>query len=272
MSEYSQIEKEIKSCIYSSLSRNPDNIFESLNDLFKTHFEKPSNNIIELRKKTTKQKGLFFEVFCKLFLKMRGYDDVWLLNEIPSEIIKYLNMETYDVGIDLVARFKIPNRETNNIEDYFYIAIQAKYRKPSKDRFGRHVHKLSWKELSTFLSLSQRTGPTKYGWKTKIVMTNADNVSWRGKKADYKVKTYAKKTFEKIKRDEWLKIVSNNNKTVRSEGYRLNKPNIIIESDSDSDSDEEVIPEHAQSSEEEEEKKEIQVRELRMKWLDKLKL
>jgi hypothetical protein len=59
---------------------------------------------------------------------------------------------------------------------------------------------------------------------------------------------------------------------VRSEGYRLNKPNIIIESDSDSDSDEEVIPEHAQSSEEEEEKKEIQVRELRMKWLDKLKL
>ena len=282
MSDIKQIEKDIKSCIYSALSKSNINIFESLNDVFKTHFEKPCNNIIELRRKTTRQKGLFFEVFCKLFLQMRGYDDVWLLNEIPPEILKYLNMESYDVGIDLVARFKIPNKETLNLEDYFYVCIQAKYRKPSKDTFGREVHRVSWKELSTFLSLTQRTGPTKYGWKTKIVMTNADNVSWRGKKADYKVKTYAKKTFEKIKRDEWLKIVGTNNGTkdqrslmVRPEGYRLNKPNIIIESDSESDSIEEEIRDLIESSDEEDENVilgNIQVRELRMKWLDKLKL
>ena len=303
MSDIKQIEKDIKSCIYSALSKSNINIFESLNDVFKTHFEKPCNNIIELRRKTTRQKGLFFEVFCKLFLQMRGYDDVWLLNEIPPEILKYLNMESYDVGIDLVARFKIPNKETLNLEDYFYVCIQAKYRKPSKDTFGREVHRVSWKELSTFLSLTQRTGPTKYGWKTKIVMTNADNVSWRGKKADFKVKTYAKKTFEKITRQEWLKIVGNNNGLVKSEGYNLGsgpsnlkkkirrtKFTIIIDSSSESESDEElkefrpVVPkellraagketEFPYSSVSTAEKENIPaVKELRLKWLDRLKL
>ena len=48
MSDIKQIEKDIKSCIYSALSKSNINIFESLNDVFKTHFENPCNNIIEL--------------------------------------------------------------------------------------------------------------------------------------------------------------------------------------------------------------------------------
>ncbi len=276
------IEKQIKECVYSALSRSGVNVFHTLNDLFKTHFEKSSTSMVELRRKTTKEKGLFFEVFCKMYLQMRGYDDVWLLNEVPKEIIKYLNMETYDVGIDLVARFKIPNKQTNNIEDYFYVAVQSKYRKPTKDRFGREVHKLSWKELSTFLALVQRTGPTKYGWKTKIVMTNADSVSWRGKKKEYNVKTYAKKTFENIERIEWMKIVGK-----KDEGNILGVKEVFFNSWSDENvvekrkkiefiSSDEESEEDINSSESLdkylEEEKTQDVRELRMKWLDKLKL
>ena len=271
------VEKQIKDCVYSALSRSGVNVFQTLNDLFKTHFEKSSTSMVELRRKTTKEKGLFFEVFCKMYLQMRGYDDVWLLNEVPSDVIKYLNMETYDVGIDLVARFKIPNKETNNTEDYFYIAVQSKYRKPTKDRFGREVHKLSWKELSTFLALVQRTGSTKYGWKTKIVMTNADSVSWRGKKKEYNVKTYAKKTFENIERIEWMKMIGK-----KEEGNILGvkeEKRVKIEFiSSDDESDEDRDPKTDESCDEQEkylnlypeEKKDV--RELRMKWLDKLNI
>ncbi len=284
------VEKQIKDCVYSALSRSSVNVFHTLNDLFKTHFEKSSTSMVELRRKTTKEKGLFFEIFCKMYLEMRGYDDVWLLNEVPSEIIKYLNMETYDVGIDLVARFKIPNKETNNTDDYFYVAVQSKYRKPTKDRFGREVHKLSWKELSTFLALVQRTGPTKYGWKTKIVMTNADSVSWRGKKKEYNVKTYAKKTFENIERIEWMKIVGKKEegnilgvkeKNAEEKRKKIEFISSDDESEEDSISSEPLKPYlKPEPSEPEEEgindsrptEKTQDVRELRMKWLDKLKL
>jgi hypothetical protein len=303
------VEKQIKDCVYSALSRSGVNVFHTLNDLFKTHFEKSSTSMVELRRKTTKEKGLFFEIFCKMYLEMRGYDDVWLLNEVPGDVIKYLNMETYDVGIDLVARFKIPNKETNNTDDYFYVAVQSKYRKPTKDKFGREVHKLSWKELSTFLALVQRTGPTKYGWKTKIVMTNADSVSWRGKKKEYNVKTYAKKTFENIERIEWMKIVGkkeegnvlgvkDENKEFECQINRLSYLEFSDEgrdSNTDDKSDEEkrvkieFLSSDDESENEEQENKKLQsqicrnieknnkdkiknVRELRMKWLDKLKL
>jgi hypothetical protein len=40
-------------------------------------------------------------------------------------------------------------------------------------------------------------------------MTNADNVVWRGNKpVDFK--TYAKGTFNKILRDDWLKFIGSN--------------------------------------------------------------
>jgi hypothetical protein len=192
-------------------------------------------------------------------------------------------METYDVGIDLVARFKIHNKESNNTEDYFYVAVQSKYRKPSKDRFGREVHKLSWKELSTFLALVQRTGPTKYGGKTKIVMTNADSVSWRGKKKEYNVKTYAKKTFENIERIEWMKIVGKKEEgnilgTNPCPGNQKERKKIeFISSDEESEEDinsSESLDQYLEPEplNPEEEEKTQDVRELRMKWLDKLKL
>lgn len=203
--QYLDLENDIKSCIRMAISKTDSQVFQSLNDVFKTHFEKPCNNITEIRTKNTRQKGLVFEVFCKMYLLARGYDNVWMLSELPSELRTYLSVGTFDIGIDLIARIKIPNTTSTNLDDYFYIAVQAKYRKPTKNALNQTVHRVGWKELSTFLSIVTRSGPPK-GWFKHMVITNADYVSWKGKKTK-KDFTYAKKTFEKCSNIFWLKMI-----------------------------------------------------------------
>ena len=220
-----ELENEIKQCIRKAVSKSNSSVFESLTDVFKTYFERPSHTIAEIKAKTTKQKGLIFEIFCKMYLLARGYHDVWLLSEIPEEVRKYLNMVSFDIGIDLVARIKIPKKSDiifdeedeeagtgdpeERLADFFYFPIQAKYRKPTKNKLNQTVHRVGWKEVSTFLALVGRTGPPK-GWMQHIIMTNADNVCWRGKKTK-KDKTYAKKTFEKCSNMFWINMASLSN-------------------------------------------------------------
>ena len=218
-----QLENEIKQCIRKAVSKSNSSVFECLTDVFKTYFERPSHTIAEIKTKTTKQKGLIFEIFCKMYLLARGYHDVWLLSEIPEEVRKYLNMVSFDIGIDLVARIKTPKKSDiifedeesgaddpeERLDDFFYFPIQAKYRKPTKNKLNQTVHRVGWKEVSTFLALVGRTGPPK-GWMQHIIMTNADNVCWRGKKTK-KDKTYAKKTFEKCSNMFWINMASLSN-------------------------------------------------------------
>ena len=218
-----ELENEIKQCIRKAVSKSNSSVFECLTDVFKTYFERPSHTIAEIKAKTTKQKGLIFEIFCKMYLLARGYHDVWLLSEIPEEVRKYLNMVSFDIGIDLVARIKIPKKSDiifedeesgtddpeERLDDFFYFPIQAKYRKPTKNKLNQTVHRVGWKEVSTFLALVGRTGPPK-GWMQHIIMTNADNVCWRGKKTK-KDKTYAKKTFEKCSNMFWINMASLSN-------------------------------------------------------------
>ncbi len=251
--QYLELEKEIKSCIHKAVSKTNQTVFESLNDVFKTYFERPSHNISEIKTKTTKQKGLVFEIFCKMYLLARGYDDVWLLSEIPKEVREYLNMVSFDIGIDLVARMRIPSKnqvifddEADSLDKYFYFPIQAKYRKPTKNKLNQTVHRVGWKEVSTFLALVGRTGPPK-GWLQHIIMTNADNVCWRGKKTK-KDKTYAKKTFEKCSNMFWLDMISKGNQFSLSVKYcsdankvgtgHQNKLEGTLEFESDSENEE----------------------------------
>ena len=218
-----ELENEIKQCIRKAVSKSNSSVFECLTDVFKTYFERPSHTIAEIKTKTTKQKGLIFEIFCKMYLLARGYHDVWLLSEIPEGVRKYLNMVSFDIGIDLVARIKIPKKsdiifdeedeeagdQEERLDDFFYFPIQSKYRKPTKNKLNQTVHRVGWKEVSTFLALVGRTGPPK-GWMQHIIMTNADNVCWRGKKTK-KDKTYAKKTFEKCSNMFWINMASLSN-------------------------------------------------------------
>ncbi len=227
--DLSEYKKQITSCIRQALSKSDENIFQSLCDVFRTHFEKASHSITEIKKKTTKQKGLIFEVFCKMFLTERGYDDVWMLNEIPDDILSYLNMVRFDIGIDLVARIKIDKNGTNDKENYFYIPVQAKYRKETKDFMKRTVHRVTWKDVSTFLALAQRTGPPK-GWLKHMIITNADNVTWRGKKSK-KDFTYAKKTFEKASRTFWMNFIGMKGNVLNDEIKEVNVQGIKIENE-----------------------------------------
>ena len=92
--------------------------------------------------KTKQEKGQAFEELTKFFLEYNPVyktklKKVWLLKEIPSSVIKKLNLPTNDQGIDLIA-------ETF---EGTYWAIQCKYLQEENQR-------LSHRAISTFVSLS----------------------------------------------------------------------------------------------------------------------
>lgn len=179
--------KDIESSIKYSIHKN-NNIFESILDRFESNYNKSCNNILELKKRTTKNKGDMFENFCVYYLKNTGYQEAWIINNIPKEVLSLLKLKSFDVGIDIVAK-----------KDNKYYAIQAKYRKvPANKKYNV----LGWKSLSTFYAYCARTGP----WEKHIVMTTCDYVRQMGNKSD---KDYVinKKSFINTPKKVWLDMV-----------------------------------------------------------------
>ena len=75
----------------------------SLEEFHKVASNLPTTND---KKDLSKRKGDFFELFTKLYLKVKWqtlYSDVWLRQEIPNKDLKTLNMKRHDKGIDLLA-------------------------------------------------------------------------------------------------------------------------------------------------------------------------
>jgi superfamily II DNA or RNA helicase len=90
--------------------------------------------VSELAPLQKKQKGDYFEILTKLFLKLHPtyatkLSHVWLLKEVPAEIKKYLNLPDPDEGIDLVAETK----------DKKYWAIQCKYISDENKSLTRNI-------------------------------------------------------------------------------------------------------------------------------------
>ena len=207
---YHTIEDEIRSCVRTVLSKS-DTIFQALIEVFKTHWERPCTSMLELKKRTAKAKGTAFEVFCVMWIKVKyntpdKTTDVWMLSEVPEDVLKLLGLTRYDCGIDLIARTVTKGKT-------LYFPIQCKYRKPTNNKFGK-CHSVPWKDVSTFLSLCTRTGvicgEDNRSWTKTIIMTNADSVVWRGHKTkkDY---TIAKKTFEGCNKIFWSTFLSGQN-------------------------------------------------------------
>ena len=95
-----------------------------------------------LDSKTKQEKGQVFEELTKYFLQYNPVyktklKHVWLQKEVPSSVIKKLNLPSNDQGIDLIA-------ETF---EGTYWAIQCKYLQDEEQR-------LSHRAISTFVSLS----------------------------------------------------------------------------------------------------------------------
>jgi predicted helicase len=133
-----------------------------------------------------KLRGDMFEEFSLLYLKyVKGYKNVWLLKDVPDDVLDKLTMKRKDMGIDLI----IETAETT------YMAVQCKYKK----HVSTKQNILSWSALSTFYALCLRTGP----WEKYIVMTNCVYTRHQGKKTKQDV-SYCLKTLQNITKDEWL--------------------------------------------------------------------
>ena len=91
---------------------------------------------------TNKEKGDSFEKLTKFFLQ-NSFEyksllkNVWLLNEVPSEISKKLNLPKNDQGIDLICE---------TYDEKFW-AVQSKYHEDESSN-------QTWKSLSTFTGLA----------------------------------------------------------------------------------------------------------------------
>lgn len=193
--------------ILTSISNTKEGtpIFDTFLEECQKIYDAGAHSIRELKAKCTKTKGDIFESFSVLYLeKIKGWEKVWLLKDVPDDILNQLGLPNRDMGIDIIGYH-------NN----GYSAVQCKYKK-------KNLHKkytvVGWKELSTFQALCARSGP----WQQQLVITNCDYVRHQGHKAAND-KTIAKKTLQTLTRVDWLAMVGDT-------GHRL------------SDTDEEKTP------------------------------
>ena len=179
----------VQDLLYKIYLRSPNNLFDEFVSECQKWYESPAHTLTEMRmRNNNKIKGDIFEEFSLLYLKyVKGYKNVWLLKDVPDEILAKLTMQRRDMGIDLIV-------ETNAAT---YIAVQCKYKK----HLSTKQNILSWKALSTFYALCLRTGP----WDKYIVMTNCIYTRHQGKKTKQDV-SYCLKTLQNINKEEWLRM------------------------------------------------------------------
>jgi len=168
--------------------RTPTNLWDEFEADCRTFYDAPAHSFVDMRVRDNKKiRGDMFENFCVEYLKhVKGYDNVWLLEDVPEELLTKLSMQRRDVGIDLVAE-----------KGGRYSAVQCKYKKQETAK----TKIVTWKALSTFYALCMRTGP----WDKYIVMTNCSYVRHMGKKTPKDV-SYCLGTLRKTTKEEWLKM------------------------------------------------------------------
>lgn len=192
--------KTIKYCITQSATKKI-NIFELLVNQIEIYFDRKVNNMKGIKDKHNKKlKGDVWELFCKLYLQSTSkYKRVWLFKEIPSKAKEKIGLSnsTQDNGIDIVCK------------DFSgkYHSVQCKYR--------GHGERVCWKNLGTFIGLSERCKFRKI-----IVMTNSSGVTRKLVKSKKDV-TIAKGTFRAIKLREWKEMVGFSEPEVLQENIEI---------------------------------------------------
>ena len=212
--------------------KSPNNLFDEFLIECQKWYEAPAHSFSEMRMRDNKKvRGDIFEEFCVLYLKfVKRHKNVWLLKDVPDEILLKLNVARRDMGIDIIV-------ETT--EDKF-VAVQCKYKKHTSVK----QNILSWKSLSTFYALCLRTGP----WDKYIIMTNCVYTRHQGKKTKQDV-SYCLKTLQNITKDEWLSMCKTSGEKLGSEEIS-NVPTSILKTSKP------VVP------------SEVEIRALRMQYYD----
>ena len=179
---------ELQKVLHTVFLRSPQSLFDEFIVECQKWYSEPAHSLTELRTRDNKKiRGDIFEEFSVLFLKhVKGYDEVWRLEDVPEDIIQSLSMKRKDMGIDIVARHQ-----------GLYYAVQCKYKKPNPSAKSA----ISWQALSTFYALCMQTGP----WAKYIVMTNCDYTRHQGKKTE-KDLSVCVGTFRALKAEDWLKM------------------------------------------------------------------
>ena len=173
--------------LHSIFLKSPSNCWDAFEKECQKFYNEPAHSLTEMRTRDNKKiRGDIFEDFCVLYLsKVQKYDNVWRLEDVPSEVLEKLSMKRQDFGIDIIA-------EKNGL----YSAIQCKYKKQTT-----RSNCITWKALSTFYALCLRCGPfEKY-----IVMTNANSVRRMGERTSKDV-SICLKTLQSISKEEWTSM------------------------------------------------------------------
>ena len=178
---------DLKKLLHTVFLKSPPNLFDEFIQECQRWYSQPAHTLQEMRTRDNKKvRGDIFEDFCALYLKeVKGYQDVWLLEDVPEDLLVSLSLKRRDMGIDIIVR--------HNGE---WFAVQCKYKTPT----GKKSY-ITWSALSTFYAMCLRTGP----WSKYIVMTNCDYTRHQGDKGP-KDLSICLGTFRATSSDQWLKM------------------------------------------------------------------
>jgi len=117
-----------------------------------------------------KEKGNAFEELTRLYLLTdpifsTKFKEIWHHSDIPQKIVDELGLQRPEIGVDIIAQVK----------DGTYWAIQCKFHQDPVDN-------VSYKELSTFFSITERN-KTYNKLSHRLICTSANGVSHRVGKA-----------------------------------------------------------------------------------------
>lgn len=183
-------------------------VFEALSREMERTLSAAVHDMSALRRREGKRKikGDIWESFCKewlLTLPNRPYFFVWLLSEVPEEILQLLSLKRVDSGIDLICQLRdVPHTSIEKCgysEKSAFLPVQCKFRGKTK---AGHFKPLQWKIVDSFVALVSLTGP----WQTGLIMTNTNGFGRRSVPVHHRFRTLAKRTFDATGREQWLRM------------------------------------------------------------------
>lgn len=183
-----------KAIVDSNDKEESSTIFDYFLEECENYYKSPSHSIYELKQKqSTKIKGDIFEHFCLLyFKKIYGLQEIWLLQDLPENILQTLGLKRNDLGIDLIGiDYKLR-----------YYAIQAKYR--NRKNMYKKYRGLTWKQLSTFYALVYRTGP----YYKHVVITTCDYVRHIGGRKTSQDQSICYTRLKNILKEKWMELAN----------------------------------------------------------------
>jgi hypothetical protein len=149
-----------------------------------------SHTLSDLKRLSTKERGTLFEIFCRQYLLHKyNCSEAYLLADFPYK--EEFGLRNQDMGIDIIAR-----------KNSQWIAVQCKFRAYQYSGASSTNEYVTWRDLSTFLSLCQRSGP----YSQHLVMTSCKGVRRVGGMQE-KDRSICRGTFEGLKREDWYEIL-----------------------------------------------------------------